>query len=266
MKNKRMLTSFMALSGSLVLLLSACLPILSQTQSPPQDQMETAVYATLTAMPADTQVIQEPTSLKPSPTSGGAAPTQSMTTATPEPLASATMENLLPASAVIEGLACIPRNTQQDLAVVLRVIDGDTILAIINGEVKTIKYIGIDTPALATASQTAARMAAQAYNLNKFLVEGRVVVLVKDVSDTDAAGNLLRYVLVDDLFVNYNLVKQGLAVALAVPPDVTCRATLEAAQLEAMNKKVGLWQQTPTASPRPNNLPSLTPTFAKSNH
>ena len=78
------------------------------------------------------------------------------------------------------------------------------------------RYIGIDTP------ETYPRLedyGMEAWQANRQLVEGKEVRLEKDISETDKYDRLLRYVYVDDTFVNAELVKLGLAEAKAYPPD-----------------------------------------------
>lgn len=83
------------------------------------------------------------------------------------------------------------------------------------------------------------------------------VILVKDVSETDRYNRLLRYVFVDDFFVNYELIVQGFAQVSTLPPDVACERTFINAQQEARNKMIGLWAKTQT--PKPTTLPTLPP-------
>ena len=92
---------------------------------------------------------------------------------------------------------------------VTRVIDGDTI--IIDGGYR-VRYIGIDTPEVYPVVEA---FGIEAWQANRRLVEGREVRLQSDVSETDKYGRLLRYVYVDNTFVNAELVKQGLARAKA---------------------------------------------------
>jgi micrococcal nuclease len=73
------------------------------------------------------------------------------------------------------------------------------------------------------------------------LVEGKVVTLVKDVSETDKYGRLLRYVYVDGVFVNGELVRLGYARAVAYPPDTRYRWQLEQLEKEAKAAKLGIW-------------------------
>ncbi len=96
---------------------------------------------------------------------------------------------------------------------VLRVIDGDTIDVEINGERQRVRYIGMNTPERNEPCFDEATVA------NVELVQGKSVMLVKDVSDTDRYDRLLRYVYVGDTFVNEELVRQGYAEAVLYRPD-----------------------------------------------
>ena len=134
---------------------------------------------------------------------------------------------------------CVPRTTQRDVGTVMAVIDGDTIDVEINGQEFRIRYIGIDTP------EKGETFAMQATSANQALVNGKKVLLVKDVSETDEYGRLLRYVFVGDIFVNHELVKQGYALAATFPPDVSCSELFANAQNQAQSESVGLWRPTP---------------------
>ncbi len=258
---------FISMLAVLSLLLSACSFLgLGPTLSPEQIK-ETAVRATLENLPTNIPTpTRTPVGFRFTPPTPTATLPPTETPAPPVAQGTSTPVSLLPSNVTIEGLGCIPTNTRQDLAVVLKVIDGDTIQAILNGKTVTVHYIGIDAPQMPSGSNPGGRMAQESYQKNKYLVDGKIVILVKDTSEADGYGNLLRYVLIDNVFVNYEMVKQGMAVALASPPDIACRSTLETVQQSAIQKLTGLWKATPTSTARPGNLPSLTPTFKKSVH
>jgi endonuclease YncB( thermonuclease family) len=124
-------------------------------------------------------------------------------------------------------------------AAVTHITDGDTIEVEIDGRVYDVRYIGIDTPERDEPFYEEARQA------NLQLVEGKTVTLVKDVSETDEFGRLLRYVyLPDGTFVNAELIRQGLARVVTFPPDVAMIDYLVELQKEAREKKRGLWAET----------------------
>jgi micrococcal nuclease len=127
-------------------------------------------------------------------------------------------------------LAC---KQPSDTVMVVRVIDGDTI--IIDGG-DHVRYIGIDSP------ETDEFYYAQASQLNADLVAGKRVRLESDVTDKDKYGRLLRYVYVGDIFVNAEMVKQGCAWSIAYPPDVKYQVYLEAMEKEARELKRGFWK------------------------
>ncbi|RJR14857.1 hypothetical protein C4579_03610 [Candidatus Microgenomates bacterium] len=126
-------------------------------------------------------------------------------------------------------------------AQVKRVVDGDTI-ELTNGE--TVRYIGIDTPESVAPGKPVECFAQEASNKNKELVEGKIVKLEKDVSETDRYGRLLRFVYVDDIFVNEYLVKEGYAHPATFPPDVKYQEMFKQAETEARENERGLWGTT----------------------
>ena len=64
---------------------------------------------------------------------------------------------------------------------------------------------------------------------NADLVYQKVVTLIPDQTDKDSRGRLLRYVLVGDTFVNYELVAQGFARAVDTPPNSACAEFFQSA-------------------------------------
>lgn len=121
---------------------------------------------------------------------------------------------------------------------VARVIDGDTI-EIEGGE--RVRYIGIDTPEMVLEGKPEECGAEKALEKNRELVVGKTVELSKDVSEQDKYGRLLRYVWVDGILVNAQLVRLGLAKAASFPPDVRFLEEITIAQKEAQKNKAGLW-------------------------
>lgn len=130
---------------------------------------------------------------------------------------------------------------------VKKVIDGDTILLENNQKVR---YIGIDTPELHDPRKKIECFAKEAYLENKKLVEGKIVRLEKDVSETDKYNRLLRYVYLLEkdssqsaLFINEYLVKEGFAYAVSYPPDIKYTQIFLKAQKYAQENNKGLWKK-----------------------
>ena len=117
---------------------------------------------------------------------------------------------------------------------VKEVVDGDTIILSDNSRVR---LIGINTPEYGMYFYGEAREVLEA------MVLGREVVLEKDISEVDKYGRLLRYVYMDDLFVNLEMVKRGFANAYTYPPDVKYTEKFLAAERYARSNNLGLWEK-----------------------
>lgn len=125
---------------------------------------------------------------------------------------------------------------------VTRVIDGDTIDVSIAGTLYRVRYTGIDTPELDDIDNERYALAQEATRYNRELVEGKTIRIEKDTSETDRYGRLLRYVYVDDVFVNAELVRKGLAWSKAYEPDTKYQGIIEEAEMEARYDKIGIWR------------------------
>jgi micrococcal nuclease len=139
------------------------------------------------------------------------------------------------------GANCIPNDNRQ-YARVTRIIDGDTIEVDIGGQTYRVRYIGMDTPENTSQIDY---FGPEATYKNRLLVEGKTVLLFRDVSETDRYNRLLRYVVADNIFVNYELVRAGYASVATYPPDVACKDNFLAAQSFARQSLLGFWAPTP---------------------
>ncbi len=121
-------------------------------------------------------------------------------------------------------------------AVVQTVIDGDTIDVVLAGGVARVRYIGVDAPERDEPYYQEAR------EENRRLVEGQTVILVRDVSETDSFGRLLRYVYIQPgIFVNAELLRRGYARLVTFPPDVSQQTLFSDLQHQAREAGQGLW-------------------------
>jgi len=116
--------------------------------------------------------------------------------------------------------------------VVARVIDGDT-FDLDNGD--RVRLLGIDAP------ESGQPFFQQATDTLAELVEGGKVKLEKDSQyNKDKYGRLLRYVFVNELFVNKELIRKGLA-ELMVDENSKYYSDLKQAEEEAKEGKLGIW-------------------------
>ena len=135
-------------------------------------------------------------------------------------------------------------------------IDGDTV-KLSNGQ--ALRYIGIDTPETVDPRKSVQCFGLEASNKNKELVGGKKIRIEKDVSETDKYGRLLRYVWVEDVFVNDYLARQGYAQSSSYLPDVKYQDQFLQAQKEARENNRGLWGKCDYFS-QPFSSPTTIPT------
>lgn len=123
--------------------------------------------------------------------------------------------------------SCIENPDSYEIAQVIRVVDGDSILVLLDGRRIQVRYIGINAPDYGLGIDAQARAAERA---NRELVEGKTVKLFRDVSNVDKFNRLLRYVFVNDIFINQYLIQSGFAQPKAYPPDIACQALLSSSR------------------------------------
>ena len=132
-------------------------------------------------------------------------------------------------------------------AEVAHVVDGDTI-ELTTGE--KVRYVGVDTPETKHPNKPVQCFGREAAARNKELVEGKKILMEKDVSNTDRYDRLLRYIYLPNpeasgeaLFVNEYLVEQGYAHVLTYPPDIKYDKMLLDAEKKAREEQNGLWSK-----------------------
>lgn len=148
----------------------------------------------------------------------------------------------------------LPSQESPEEFVVRKVIDGDTIV-LENGEV--VRYIGIDTPEITKNSDC---YAVESSNKNKELVLGKKVRLEKDISERDRYQRLLRFVYIEDIFVNDSLVRQGFAKIYTYPPDIKYKDQFLASEKYARENNLGLWSKCNNTTPLRSGVVNPTPT------
>jgi micrococcal nuclease len=128
-------------------------------------------------------------------------------------------------------------------ALVMKVIDGDTIEVMIEGSSKSVpvRYIGIDTPE-PYAKKVPECGSAEASIRNQELVSGKTITLVPGIDQTDQYDRLLAYVYVDGAFVNETLVAEGYANVLMLEPNTEYQTSFQKLQRVAKEQKLGIWK------------------------
>ena len=159
---------------------------------------------------------------------------------------------------VVVGFAEPPDPSPNIKAEVTRVIDGDTIEAVLilvpdelSDELATwtkvtIRYIGIDTPETKHPTKPVERMGPEASNYNTTLVGGKIVYLELDKELWGPYDRLLAYVYLDSqgrFFVNALLVAAGLAEVTIYPPNDRYADILRTLESAAKTAGIGIWRE-----------------------
>ena len=124
------------------------------------------------------------------------------------------------------------KQTEERVFIVVHIVDGDT-FDVDSGE--RIRMLGIDTP------ERGEYFYKEAKNRLAELIEGKEVKLVKDVSERDRYGRLLRHVYYNNEWINKKMIDEGFARFVTFPPDVSHVEVFEKAQRGARDNKRGMW-------------------------
>jgi len=155
-------------------------------------------------------------------------PTSEVTSGTPTPTQT---------TGTSASLACLP-NTPAQVGTAVDIVDGYTIKVLIDGLVYTVRYLGIELPA-------DENYAGQASSANTKLVYGKEIKLISDEPDKDLNGRLLRYVIIEDTFVNLELLDQGLATTINTDPLISCAEVFKQTEQSAREAQRGYWKIAP---------------------
>jgi endonuclease YncB( thermonuclease family) len=142
-------------------------------------------------------------------------------------------------------------SSKYETAKVVRVKDGDTLVAEINGKEETIRLIGVDTPeSVGKYKDNPEPYGVEASKFTKsILTPNKTIYLTKDVGNKDNYQRLLRYVWIEkpdneklkESMVNAILVNEGYANVMTVPPNVKYAAVFKTLEKEARELNKGLW-------------------------
>lgn len=126
-------------------------------------------------------------------------------------------------------------------------VDGDTAKFIYNGEEITARFLAIDTPETVhpTKEEEAHGKEASDYTCKRIKESEDIVLEFDDDSDRkDKYGRYLVWVFVDGKLLQEELVSEGLASVTYLYGDYKYTETLEKAEQNAEDNKVGIWDNT----------------------
>jgi micrococcal nuclease len=137
-----------------------------------------------------------------------------------------------------------------------RIVDGDTIIAAIEGKNERVRFIGVDTPESVKPGETAQPFGSEASAFTKEALSGKIVWLEIDAAPRDKYQRLLAYVWLSppsggepteaeirgNLF-NSVLLLGGYARLITIPPNVKYSDRFTRFQTEAREHVRGLWKR-----------------------
>lgn len=150
-------------------------------------------------------------------------------------------------SALGEEVVIVEQQSTTTNALVARVVDGDTIEALLDGASTTVRVrlLGINTPESVDPRRLVECFGKESSRFLKEMIEGKRVRLEEDLQadERDKYGRLLRNVVSEDgTDVNARLVSEGYAHAyLSFPLNKQRKNQLGRLQEEAKEGEKGLW-------------------------
>jgi micrococcal nuclease len=128
---------------------------------------------------------------------------------------------------------------------VVWVVDGDTIHVRMGPQLEKVRYLGLNAPEIPRETRWWREGGAEAHAANRQLVARQAATLELDVEHRDGYGRLLAYVWVPRaptrVMANAEMVRQGFAQVMTIPPNVKYQRLLLALQGEARAAGRGLW-------------------------
>src|SRR3989344_7924668 len=137
-----------------------------------------------------------------------------------------------------------PPTNLSKLYSVVSVVDGDTIKVNIDGEVKTFRLIGLDTPETVDPRKAVQCFGVEASNKAKELLSGKKVRIEIDPTqgERDKYDRLLAYIHREDgLFYNKYMIEQGYAHEYTYNTPYKYHTEFKTAQKTAQASQLGLW-------------------------
>jgi micrococcal nuclease len=126
---------------------------------------------------------------------------------------------------------------------VVRVVDGDTLIILIDNVEERVRLIGIDTPeSVHPDNKKNVPYGDIASDYTKSLVEDKAVELELDVQERDQYGRVLAYVYYKGTMLNKTLLEKGHATVATYPPNVKYVDDFKTLEEEAKSNNRGLWE------------------------
>ena len=142
------------------------------------------------------------------------------------------------------GSSCAsPKQLPSDVATIIRVIDGDTVVLRLQGEIETVRLIGVDTPETVHPTKPVECFGPEASAFTHSVLKPKTQVRVqRDVEARDRYQRLLIYLyLIDGTFVNQELLRLGFARTMSIAPNTAFATRFASIETVARENQIGLW-------------------------
>ena len=130
-----------------------------------------------------------------------------------------------------------------DVASVIRVIDGDTIILRLQGAIETVRLIGVDTPETVHPTKPVECFGPEASAFTNSVLKPQTQVRVqRDVEARDRYQRLLVYLyLLDGTFINQEILRLGFARTMNIAPNTAFATNFASIETAARKNQIGLW-------------------------
>jgi len=139
---------------------------------------------------------------------------------------------------IVEESINMTPTAKQEIIELIKVVDGDTVMVKINGEKKSVRLIGIDTPEKNECYEK------EATGKMKELTQNKKIKLEADSSqdNEDIYDRLLRYVYLEDgTLINKKLVEEGFGTEYTYKIAYKFQTEFREAEKMAKEKNIGMW-------------------------
>ena len=123
-------------------------------------------------------------------------------------------------------------------------VDGDTARFVIDGEVKTVRFLAINAPEIAHGGSEAEAYGDEAskYTCDALNNAKSIKLQYDPKSDiTDKYDRVLAWVFIDNELLQEKLIRNGLAQVKYVYDDYLYVSDLQALEIKAQEEKIGMW-------------------------
>lgn len=141
-------------------------------------------------------------------------------------------------------LSPIVVQAEQEEVTLSKCVDGDTAKFVIQGEVKTTRFLAVDTPETVHPKKKVEPYGKEAstYTCNS-LKKAKKIILEYDENSTktDKYDRTLAWIFVDGELLQQKLIEKGYAKVAYLYGDYKYTNTLKKKETEAKKKKLGIW-------------------------